>query len=58
MPLKALGIRKDDTFSTTMLGYALEKLAEEVVDNDSEYRGCLMFFIDVNGSEIKIHLYI
>ncbi|KAK2165875.1 hypothetical protein NP493_1345g00047 [Ridgeia piscesae] len=30
---KALGMRKDDTFSTTMLGYALEKLAEEANDD-------------------------
>lgn len=26
---KALGIRRDDTFSTTMLSYVIEQLAEE-----------------------------
>ena len=31
-------MRKDDTFSTTMLGYALEKLAEEANDDGSRCR--------------------
>lgn len=49
VPFQALGMRKDDTFSTTMLGYALEKLAEDTVDDDCEYQ----LFIDVLGSETE-----
>ena len=49
VPFQALGMRKDDTFSTTMLGYTLEKLAEDTVDDDCEYQ----LFIDVLGSETE-----
>ena len=37
-------MRKDDTFSTTMLGYALEKLAEEANDDGSRCWWSLLMF--------------
>ena len=35
---KALGLRRDDTFSTTMLGNAIEQLMSEMSPCDGKYR--------------------
>jgi hypothetical protein len=50
---KALGLRRDDTFSTTMLSYVIEQLAEETppFEGSSPFYFLLMS-VDVDVDEL------
>lgn len=40
---KALGLRRDDTFSTTMLNYVIQQLSEDQLPYPGEFAGCVSF---------------
>lgn len=53
---KALGLRRDDTFSTTMLSYVIEQLAEDTPPFEgSNLFYFLLMFIDIDVGELIEH---
>jgi hypothetical protein len=51
---KALGIRRDDTFSTTMLSYVIEQLAEDTPPFEGSILFCfLVIFMDTDLGDLS-----